>query len=94
MCSKAIAAIAFLLDARPPAEAVQHEGKSALQIWASVDWVGSALSLGVIVSLLLALQWGGNQYPWDDKAVIACFYVVRIFLSRSIGLWWLMPRNL
>lgn len=40
--------------------------------------------MGMVVSLLLALQWGGNQYPWDDKAVIACFCVVRMSLSRSI----------
>lgn len=94
MCSQSIAVISFLLDARPPVEAAQHEGKSTLQVLASVDWVGSVFSLGMIVPLLLALQWGGNQYPWDDKAVIICLYVVRIFLSKSISLSQFMSRSL
>jgi formate-dependent nitrite reductase membrane component NrfD len=72
--------IGFLLDARPPAEAAQHKGRSTLQKWASVDWVGTVLSLGIVVPLLLALQWGGNQYAWDDKIIVACFCIVRIFL--------------
>jgi hypothetical protein len=35
-----------------------------------IDWVGAILVAGAVTSLVLALQWGGNTKPWDDKAVI------------------------
>ncbi|KAF7372555.1 Major facilitator transporter-like protein [Mycena venus] len=34
-----------------------------------VSW-GAILVAGAVTSLVLALQWGGNTKPWDDKAVI------------------------
>ena len=36
------------------------------------DIVGTALLIGGVCSLLLALQWGGNQYPWSDSKVYGC----------------------
>jgi MFS family permease len=72
-----IAAVAIWLPANPPVESQLHKGMTQWQKWRSLDWLGSVLSLGTIVPLLLALQWGGQTKPWDDRAVIACFAVVR-----------------
>jgi hypothetical protein len=36
----------------------------------NIDWVAAVLAAGSVTSLGLALQWGGNTKPWDDKAVI------------------------
>ncbi len=41
-----------------------------------LDWIGTILCLGMVTSLLLALQWGGVTKPWSDKSVIACLCVV------------------
>lgn len=55
----------------------------------NIDIVGSALLICAIVSLLLALQWGGFAYPWSDSRVwgtllgfgltISAFFVVQSY---------------
>jgi hypothetical protein len=35
--------------------------------------------------LILALQWGGNSKPWDDKAVIACLVLSGVLLFMFLG---------
>jgi hypothetical protein len=37
---------------------------------ARMDFIGATLVAGAVTSIVLALQWGGNVKPWDDKAVI------------------------
>ncbi|KAK4446706.1 major facilitator superfamily domain-containing protein [Podospora aff. communis PSN243] len=39
----------------------------------AIDWLGIALFIPSIVCLLLALQWGGLAYPWNDGRIIALF---------------------
>ncbi|MDQ1585497.1 MAG: hypothetical protein QOH80_862 [Actinomycetota bacterium] len=36
----------------------------------SIDYLGAALLVGGVSSLLLGLVWGGNQYPWGSGQVI------------------------
>ena len=72
-----IAAVLIWLPAYDPIESPAHKGMTQFQKWKSLDWLGSVLSLGTIVPLLLALQWGGQTKPWNDRAVIASFAVVR-----------------
>ncbi|KAK5653082.1 hypothetical protein OQA88_9369 [Cercophora sp. LCS_1] len=40
-----------------------------------IDWISLALFVPFIVCLLLALQWGGSTYPWNDGRIIALFVV-------------------
>ncbi|KIM88878.1 hypothetical protein PILCRDRAFT_243404 [Piloderma croceum F 1598] len=35
-----------------------------------MDYVGGTLLLGLITCLLLAIQWGGDKYPWKSSIVI------------------------
>ena len=35
-----------------------------------IDYVGTILELGFITALILALQWGGNQKPWNSRRLI------------------------
>lgn len=51
-------------------------GKRTWRRWASIDWVGNAFALGMTMSLILALQWGGSVFAWDDKVIIALFALV------------------
>ncbi|KAI8320243.1 MFS general substrate transporter [Martensiomyces pterosporus] len=37
-----------------------------------IDFVGSLISLLSIVLILLALSWGGREYPWGSARVICC----------------------
>jgi EmrB/QacA subfamily drug resistance transporter len=39
----------------------------------SIDWLGAALMVAGVSCLLLALSWGGNQYPWGSATIIGLF---------------------
>lgn len=38
---------------------------------ARVDWLGGALFVGGATTFLVAVSWGGVQYPWDSAGTIA-----------------------
>ncbi|KAJ1308610.1 hypothetical protein OPQ81_004308 [Rhizoctonia solani] len=58
---------------------------TTLQKWLSLDWFGSVLALGMVTALLLPLQWGGNERPWNDKVVIALFCVFGVLCPAFIA---------
>lgn len=51
------------------------KGKTLLQILNIFDLTGTAILIPSIVCLLLALQWGGQRYPWSNGRVIALIVV-------------------
>ncbi|KAF3399802.1 Efflux pump roqT [Penicillium rolfsii] len=56
---------------------------------AELDLIGSFFFLPAIISLLLALQWGGTKYPWSDGRIIALFVVFGVLILIFIGVqWW------
>jgi MFS family permease len=56
---------------------------------AEIDLIGSFFFLPAIISLLLALQWGGTKYPWSDGRIIALFVVFGVLIIIFIGVqWW------
>ncbi|GAA5838665.1 hypothetical protein JCM11251_003257 [Rhodosporidiobolus azoricus] len=72
-------ACTFLLKASPPLGADPDRSyRSIIRQTMRMDWIGGILVLGAVTSLVLALQWGGNQKPWNDGSVIACFVVAGV----------------
>jgi MFS family permease len=54
-----------------------------------LDLVGTLFFMPAIVCLLLALQWGGSKYPWNDGRIIALFVLFGVFIIIFIGVqWW------
>ena len=49
------------------------------------DPIGTPIFFGMIICLLLALQWGGTTYPWSDGRIIALFVLFGVFLFVFIG---------
>lgn len=90
-------AVFFWLPRHPPLQNVHHEGKTLWQKWLSLDWVGTVVSLGMTVSLLLALQWGGLQYDWNSGTIIGLFvtsgvlFILLILWERHLGDRAMMP---
>ena len=77
--------MAIFLPVHPPLSSEGNEGKTLLQKWINLDWVGTILTLGMTVSLLLPLTWGGVTREWNDRVIIALFVLVsllRIFLVK------------
>lgn len=65
----------------------QTKKQSALlvgsKIYHYLDLVGFCLFTPAILQLLLALQYGGNEYPWSDSRVIGLF----VGSGATLGVW-------
>ena len=82
--------IALILWAYPQPKHTKHQFRNAL---ARVDWPGVGLSLAGSALIVVALQEGGVQYPWNSSVVVAClviagmcwvaFVMWEIFLTRG-----------
>ncbi|KAI1153166.1 major facilitator superfamily domain-containing protein [Nemania diffusa] len=53
-------------------------------LW-SLDPLGFVLFVPSIVSILIALQWGGSLYAWNDGRVIALLVVFAVALVAFVG---------
>jgi EmrB/QacA subfamily drug resistance transporter len=40
-----------------------------------IDWLGALFLVAGVSSLLLALSWGGNEYPWGSSTIVGLFLV-------------------
>ncbi|KAF8597474.1 MFS general substrate transporter [Ceratobasidium sp. AG-I] len=85
-----VATIVWLIPKHPAMGGKEYEGMSSVRKWVSLDWVGSVLALGMVTALLLPLQWGGNQRPWNDRVVIALFCVCGFLIVTFIIWEWRM----
>ncbi|KAF3932607.1 hypothetical protein ABW20_dc0109963 [Dactylellina cionopaga] len=54
-----------------------------------LDPIGTAIFLPSMICLLLALQWGGTQYPWSDGRIIALLviFAVTIIIFIGVQIW-------
>lgn len=80
-------AILFILKPTPPAQ----PNLTIRQQLAQLDLLGELFLLPSIICLLLALQWGGAQYPWSDGRIIALFVVFGVTLIAFIAVQILRP---
>jgi MFS family permease len=51
------------------------------QIIVKLDLLGTALFVPAITVLMLALQWGGSKYGWEDARIIVLICVSAILLA-------------
>ncbi|OQE41981.1 hypothetical protein PENCOP_c004G09042 [Penicillium coprophilum] len=51
-----------------------------------LDLIGTFFFLPSIISLLLALQWGGTKYPWSNGRIIGLFVVFGVLGLIFIGI--------
>ncbi|KAK6359046.1 hypothetical protein TWF696_000217 [Orbilia brochopaga] len=68
LCISPISLIVTVIYLRIPAPKVALTEKLK-----NLDYVGLLTLPGATTCLLLALQWGGNTFPWSDARVIGCF---------------------
>ncbi|CAI6290664.1 unnamed protein product [Periconia digitata] len=69
VCAASI--VLFVFCYHPPDFKQLQRGTTARQQLKRIDYGGFALYSGGLVCLLLALSWGGNQYPWKSAQCIA-----------------------
>ena len=51
-----------------------------------LDLFGTAVFMPAIVSLLLALQWGGTKYEWQNGRIIALFVVFGVLIIAFVAI--------
>ncbi|KAJ3478552.1 hypothetical protein NLI96_g9673 [Meripilus lineatus] len=81
-------AILLVLLALPNIPAPAKSDKTTLQKWIGIDWIGAVLSLGMVTCLLLSLQWGGNERPWNDPSIIALLVLTGVLLVAFLAWEW------
>lgn len=72
--------IAALLKIPDREETKQPLTNKILQL----DLLGMTALLPGTVSLLLALQWGGSEYPWNDGRIVALLVVAGVLLIAFV----------
>jgi EmrB/QacA subfamily drug resistance transporter len=72
----AAALVVTALTLHLPRRRVQH----------SIDWVGSALLVGGVTSLLMVTVWGGTQYAWASPEIIG-LTIAAVVLLGVFALW-------
>lgn len=79
----------FLYKAKKPAKAAAGWKDVLLQL----DPLGLLFFLPSMISLLLALQWGGTEYPWDSPPIISLFVVFGVLVLVFVAVqWWQQDR--
>jgi hypothetical protein len=69
----AIAALAIFLLRIPEQTSKLKASSILLRLHHYLDLLGFALFAAAVLQLLLALQYGGNAYPWNSPQVIGLF---------------------
>ncbi|KAI9683361.1 MAG: hypothetical protein M1829_005433 [Trizodia sp. TS-e1964] len=49
------------------------------------DPIGTALFIPAIICLLLALQWGGQKYEWNNGRIIALFVIAGLLIAGFVA---------
>ncbi|KAF3216770.1 hypothetical protein TWF106_008171 [Orbilia oligospora] len=66
----------------------KSEGLTLRERIYQLDLVGAAILIPTVVSLLLALQWGGTTYAWNDPRIIGLFVCFGCLVIIFIGSQW------
>ena len=81
----AISAFIILLSFRTPSAAKPKEAPLREKLL-QMDPLGAALVMGFVISYILALQYGGQQYAWNSSKVIGLL-VGFVLLSAAFVTW-------
>lgn len=76
----AIAVLAVIFFVKLPPKAPSTAFTDPAAFIRKLDPISTALLIPSLVSLLLALQWGGFTYAWDSWRVILCFVVFSVVI--------------
>ncbi|CAK7232100.1 hypothetical protein SCUCBS95973_008148 [Sporothrix curviconia] len=77
----AMAVIFFCLEV-PDRDTMKLPLKDKLK---QLDGLGTGVLIPGVVSLLLALQWGGQTYSWDDRRIIALLVLAGVLLTAFVA---------
>ena len=56
-------------------------GQAFLMRLRGIDYMGALLSIGTLVSIIMAINFGGTLYAWDSPQVIALFVIAAVLVT-------------
>lgn len=68
ICAYSLIAVPVLLTLKPPTLTFAEKLKR-------VDWLGGFLFISSMVTFLVGISWGGNDFPWDSAETLAPVFV-------------------
>lgn len=77
-----------------PLKTLSPQTPSQASFWQKIlklDLLGAFITIPATVCLVLALQWGGSMYPWNDSRIIGlfvgsgCLFIVLAFVQVKLG---------
>ncbi|KAL5594358.1 hypothetical protein BROUX41_001293 [Berkeleyomyces rouxiae] len=74
----------------------QRSNQPSVPLWQHIirlDPIGTLFFIPSIVSLLLALQWGGSEYEWDNWRIIVLFTVFAVGFIAFAAVQMIMPKT-
>ncbi|KAJ7096914.1 major facilitator superfamily domain-containing protein [Mycena epipterygia] len=78
-------AVLIFLFKMPAAGVKKPEPGTFMERVELFDPWGTLVFIPAIISLLLALQWGGSKYAWKSARIIALFVVFGVLISIFVG---------
>ncbi|CAM1511984.1 Fc.00g094970.m01.CDS01 [Cosmosporella sp. VM-42] len=63
-----------------------------VRLW-QMDPIGTSIFMPAIVCLLLALQWGGIDYPWDNARITSLLMLAAVLLMLFVYVQYKMQDN-
>jgi len=78
-----MAVIIFFLHLHHKHNSVGHSIMARIM---QLDLLGTAIFIPAIICLLLALQWGGADYPWNNSRIIGLFVGFGVMILIFIGI--------
>jgi hypothetical protein len=72
---------------------------SLLQKLKRIDYVGTVVVVGSTIALLLPLNWGGSEYPWNSPIIIVLLivgfvgYIIFGFVESKFAIEPIAPRK-
>ncbi|KAF9873135.1 hypothetical protein CkaCkLH20_09298 [Colletotrichum karsti] len=69
----AVALVIMIFVFKSPPRPDSDANITPLEKFLQIDPLGTAALMPAVICLLLALQWGGTIYPWNDARVIVLF---------------------
>ncbi|KAI8634662.1 MFS general substrate transporter [Xylariaceae sp. FL1651] len=84
----AISALFVILFFKDPAASKSNDSTSLREKLVALDFVGTGLVLGAVVTFILAAQYGGQTHPWNSSVVIGLLVgfvlITAVFISWEV----------
>ncbi|KAF9892791.1 hypothetical protein FE257_000380 [Aspergillus nanangensis] len=84
--------MAFMILFWHPSKMTREPASVATHI-KRLDPLGMFFFIPSIISLLLALQWGGSAYSWNNGRIISLFIIFGVFILAFAAIQILMPET-